>query len=97
MTRPTCGSAITHAQIYALYAVALARSVSVSKADFIVRSQEFRVCREMKVALVCALCMSLLVAAAAEDDGEKPAKRHRKKNFKGRPNVVIFLVDDVSE
>ena len=50
----------------------------------------------MKVALVCALCMSLLVAAAAADDGEKPAKARRRKNFKGRPNIVIFLVDDVS-
>lgn len=50
----------------------------------------------MKTALVCALCVAVLLVATVRAADEEKAKRRGKKNYRGRPNVIIFLVDDVS-
>ena len=50
----------------------------------------------MKVLLVFLLSLALLLEAAAGGGDNDGRRRVRKKKYKGQPNIVIFLVDDVS-
>ena len=52
----------------------------------------------MKVLLIF-LCLAVLLEAVSAGDGNKGGggKRGRmKKKYRGQPNIIIFVVDDVS-
>ena len=50
-------------------------------------------------ALLVFLCLAVLLEAVSAGDGNKgrgKRGRMKKKRYRGKPNIIIFVVDDVS-
>ena len=50
-------------------------------------------------ALLVFLCLAVLLEAVSAGDGNKGGGkrgRMKKKKYRGKPNIIIFVVDDVS-
>ena len=50
-------------------------------------------------ALLVLLCLAVLLEAVSAGDGNKEGGkrgRMKKKKYRGEPNIIIFVVDDVS-